>query len=135
MIVALQYILKSGSLILPALSFFMIALVFQGLLYGHTNLIFFLFQLCGKCHWKLDLGEFVSVYSVVSDPLRPHRLWPARLICPWNSPGRNTEVGSHSLLQGIFLTQGSNPGLLHGQADSLPSESAGKPLIGVALNL
>ena len=30
-----------------------------------------------------------------------------------NSPGHNTEVGSHSLLQGIFPTQGSNPGLLH----------------------
>ena len=30
-----------------------------------------------------------------------------------NSPGKNTEVGSHSLLQGIFPTQGSNPGLLH----------------------
>ena len=33
--------------------------------------------------------------------------------CPWNSPGKSTGVGSHSLLQGIFLTQGSNPGLLH----------------------
>ena len=32
---------------------------------------------------------------------------------PWNSPGQNTGVGSHSLLQGIFPTQGSNPGLLH----------------------
>ena len=32
---------------------------------------------------------------------------------PWNSPGQNTRVGSHSLLQGIFPTQGSNPGLLH----------------------
>jgi len=31
--------------------------------------------------------------------------------CPWNSPGQNTGVGSLSLLQGIFLTQGSNPGL------------------------
>ena len=33
--------------------------------------------------------------------------------CPWSSPGKNTGVGSHSLLQGIFLTQGMNPGLLH----------------------
>ena len=32
---------------------------------------------------------------------------------PWNFPGQNTRVGSRSLLQGIFLTQGSNPGLLH----------------------
>ena len=35
--------------------------------------------------------------------------------------------GCHSLLQGIFLTQGSNPSLLHWQADSLPSEPGGKP--------
>ena len=28
----------------------------------------------------------------------------ARLLCPWNSPGKNTGVGLHSLLQGIFLT-------------------------------
>ena len=34
-------------------------------------------------------------------------------ISPWNSPGQNTGVGTLSLLQGIFLTQGSNPGLLH----------------------
>ena len=33
--------------------------------------------------------------------------------CPWNSPGQNSRVGSLCLLQGIFLTQGSNPGLLH----------------------
>ena len=38
---------------------------------------------------------------------------PARLLCPWNSPGKNTGVGGHSLLQGILPTQGSNPGLLH----------------------
>ena len=34
-------------------------------------------------------------------------------LSPWNSPGKNTGVGCHSLLQGIFLTQGSNPGLQH----------------------
>ena len=40
-------------------------------------------------------------------------LWtvPARLLCPWDSPGKNTGVGSYSLLQEIFPTQGSNPGL------------------------
>ena len=36
---------------------------------------------------------------------------PSRLLCPWGSPGKNSGVGSHSLLQGIFSTQGSNPGL------------------------
>ena len=51
--------------------------------------------------------------SVVSDSLRPHGLYPPRLLCPWNSPGKNTGVGCHSLLQGIFQTQGLNLGLLH----------------------
>ena len=42
-----------------------------------------------------------------------HGLQPARLLCPWNSPGKNTRVGCHSLLQGIFPTQGLNLGLLY----------------------
>ena len=46
--------------------------------------------------------------SVMSDSLQPHGLHS-----PWNSPGQNTGVGSLSLLQGIFPTQGLNPGLLH----------------------
>ena len=40
-------------------------------------------------------------------------LWPHRLYSPCNSPGQNTGVGSLSLLQRIFPTKGSNPGLLH----------------------
>ena len=39
--------------------------------------------------------------------LIPHGLQPARLLCPWDSPGKNTGVGSHSLLQRIFQTQAS----------------------------
>ena len=50
---------------------------------------------------------------VVSDSLWPHGLWPTRLLPSWDSPGKSTGVGCHFLLQGIFLTQGSNPGLLH----------------------
>ena len=38
-------------------------------------------------------------------------LQPIRLLCPWDSPGKNTEVGCHFLLDGIFLTQELNPGL------------------------
>ena len=38
---------------------------------------------------------------------------PARLLCPWASPGKNTGLRRHFLLQGIFPTQRSNPGLLH----------------------
>ena len=37
----------------------------------------------------------------------------SRLLCPWNFPGKNTGVGCHFLLQGIFLTQGLNLGLQH----------------------
>ena len=42
-----------------------------------------------------------------------YSLWPHGLNSPWDSPGKNTRVGSHSLFQGIFSTQGSNLGLLH----------------------
>src|SRR5574341_938898 len=52
-------------------------------------------------------GETESL-SVISDSLRPHGLGS-----PWNSPGQDTGVGSLSLLQGIFPTQDSNPGLPH----------------------
>ena len=51
--------------------------------------------------------------SVMSDSLQSHELQPARLLCPWNSPDKNTKVGDNSFLQGIFLTQGFKPGLLH----------------------
>ena len=55
--------------------------------------------------------------------LQPHGLYPARLLCPWDFPGKNTGLGCHFLLQGIFSTLGSNPHLLlcllHWQVDSL----------------
>ena len=53
-------------------------------------------------------ANFSERRSVVSNSLHPHRLYS-----PWNSPGQNTGVGSLSLLQGIFPTQGLNPGLPH----------------------
>ena len=59
-------------------------------------------------------------HSVVSDSLWSHGLYAARLLCPWNSPGKNTGVGSHSLLQGIFHTQ--EPGSPALQAGSLLAE-------------
>ena len=46
----------------------------------------------------------------------------ARLLCPWYFPSKNTGVGCHSLLQGIFLTQGSNSDVPTLQADSLQPE-------------
>ena len=57
-----------------------------------------------KYYW---LSKVIVKLSVVSDSL-----WPHGLYSPWNFPGQNTRVGSLSLLQGIFPTQGSNPGLL-----------------------
>ena len=72
------------------------------------------------------LCGFVS-HSVLSDALRPNGLQSTKLLCPWNSPDKNTGVGSHSLLQGIFPTQGLNPCLLHCRQILLLSEPPGKP--------
>ena len=72
-----------------------------------------------------------SVASVMSDSWRPHRLQPARLLHPRDSPGKNTGVGCQALLQGISSTQGSNLPLLcllHWQAGSLPLAPPGKLL-------
>ena len=63
------------------------------------------FFLDGLVNWKKKKSESLSV---VSDSLQHHGLYS-----PWSSQGQNTGVGSISLLQGIFLTQGSNPGLPH----------------------
>ena len=52
-------------------------------------------------------------HSIVSDSLWLHWLGPTRLLCPWDFPGNSIRVDCHFLLQGIFPTQGSNPGLLH----------------------
>ena len=67
------------------------------------------------CRGSWQVTVFIWCYrsesessSVVSDSLQPHGLHS-----PWNSPGQNTEVGSLSLLQGIFPIQESNRGLLH----------------------
>ena len=64
----------------------------------------------------------VHLCSVLTDSATPWTV-AARLLYPWNFPGKNCEVGCHFLLQGIFPTQGSNPRLLHllhWQVDSLP---------------
>ena len=50
----------------------------------------------------------------MSDSLPPHGLQPpARLLCSWDSPGKNIGLGCHFLIQGIIPTQGSNLVLLH----------------------
>ena len=55
----------------------------------------------------------VKLLSPCLTLLPPHGLWLARLLCPWDFPDKDTGVGFHSLLQEIFLTQVSNPRLLH----------------------
>ena len=69
-----------------------------------------------KC-WLLSCVQLCNLWIVAT-----------RLLCPWNSPGMNTGVSFHSLLQGILQTQGWNPGLLHCKqiASILPSEPPGK---------
>ena len=76
-------------------------------------------------------GNLDFIPSVVSDSFRPHGLQPSRLLCPWDSPCKNTGVGCHAFLQGIFPTQGSNPHLLYllnWQVASLPLAPPGRPL-------
>ena len=60
--------------------------------------------------------------------MRPHRLQPTRLPRPWDSPGKNTGVGCHALLQGIFPTQGSNLGLPYHRQILDPLSHQGAPL-------
>ena len=70
-------------------------------------------------------------HSVISNSLRPLGLSPTRLLRPWNSPGKNTGVGCLSLLQGIFLTQGLNRGLLHCRQILYHLSHQGSPIIHI----
>ena len=68
-----------------------------------------------------------EIHSVLHNSLRPPGLYRAGLLCPWNSPGQNTGVGSLSLLQGNLPNlwiESRSPAL---QADSLAAEPQGKP--------
>ena len=83
------------------------------------------------------MGIYLFIYlsvclvtSTVSDSLWPYGLEPTRLLCPWYSPGRNTGVGCHDLLQGIIPAQGSNPRLTSpalAVGFSLPLAPLGEP--------
>ena len=72
------------------------------------------------------LEKLCLVTSVMFNSVQPYGLQAARLLCPWDSLGKSTRVGCHALLQGIFLTQGSNLSLLclwHWQVGSFPLAS------------
>ena len=83
-----------------------------------------------KKKWLVKVKESESEVAQSCPSLWLRGLQPTRLLCPWDFSGKNTGVGCCFLLQGIFPTQGSNPGLLccrQMQADTLTSESPGKP--------
>ena len=64
------------------------------------------------CFRDRSISVHMHVASVMSKFLRSHGLQTARLLFPRDSPDKNTGVGCHALLQGIFLTHGSNLSLL-----------------------
>ena len=77
----------------------------------------------GKDCWFSCFWIYITCVLIRFSCVWPHGLEPARLFSLWDFPGKNTGVGCHFLLQGIFLTQGSNQQLLHllhWQAGSLP---------------
>ena len=61
------------------------------------------YEYSGLISFRIDYFDLLAVQGA----------FPTRLLHPWNFPGKNTQMGCHFLLQGIFLTQGSNPCLLH----------------------
>ena len=74
--------------------------VFKSIKEGRNRISAYINNMVLKCS-RVQNSES---HSVISDSLRSHELYS-----PWNSPGQNTGVGSLSLLQGIFPTQGLNP--------------------------
>ena len=96
-----------------------------------------IFWLCTSCGQRvcLDISNlsnqilclFMLSHSAKSDSLLPQGLKIARVLCPWDFPDKNTGLGCHFLLQGILLTQGSNPHLLHWQVASFTTEPPGNP--------
>ena len=71
----------------------------------------------------------MCAYSLVTSWIVAHRL-----LFPWDCPGKNTGVGCHFLLQGIFPTQGSNPGLPHCRQTLYPLSHQGSPGVEKVLN-
>ena len=89
-------------------------------------------KLCFLSTVRLGNAEDIDVHACacsLSHVLLSVTPWtvPTRLLCPWDSPGKNNGVDSHSLLQGILLTQGSNSCFLNWQVDSLPLNHLGSP--------
>ena len=116
---------------------------------SHSDVFFFIFE-----YWECPNHSKSQNYRNINYPPLPHHApyfpvtlevtslscyvetdsfatpWTVALqdlLSPWDFPGRNTGVGCHSLLQGIFPTPGSNPGVLHWSASSLLQDLQGRP--------
>ena len=100
--------------------------IFHGSKYSAMFIcVLYVYNNCIVLHSLIRMYSYLTVYghySYLTCPVYGHfgylqilsyRLQPMRLLCPWNSPGKNTGVGCHFLLQGILPAQGSNLGLLH----------------------
>ena len=93
----------------------------KGIAYGSTLI----------CHIKDEGVCVLSCFSPVQLFATPGTVALQSLLCPWDSPDKNTGVGCHALLQGIFPTQGLNWCLLLWQTCSLPLVPPGKPRMKV----
>ena len=80
---------------------------------------------------KINLCVLITQCLTLCDP---YGVQPTRLLCPQDSLGKNTGVGSHSLLQGIFLTQGWIPGLVHCRQILYCLSHQGSPKINLSLS-
>ena len=88
--------------------------------YTSSGFFFLLLNKTGKCQFSFQSQrramlkdvkvKVTQAFLTLCDPVECS---PPRLLCPWNSQEKNTGLGSHSLLQRIFLTQGSNQSLPH----------------------
>ena len=91
--------------------------------FGLRWAILVLFQVhqCGTERKKVKLLSRVQLFAIP---------WTVatRFLPPWDSPGKNTGVGCHFFLQGIFLTRGSNPGLPHCRQMLYPLSHEGSSL-------
>ena len=86
-------------------------------------------HVCAGDHTAALLKSCLCVCSDAQACLTLCGPMPARLLYPWNVPGKNTGASCHFLLQGIIPTQRSNPGLLPWQADVLPELPPGEPYV------
>ena len=124
--VAISYFKYLLSLVFNFTYFIVHILPFKKVLKLKRKVSIFCFSQTSKLTDKFHC-ESLNVKSE-SHLVRSDSLQPQGLNSPWNSPGQYTGVGSLSLLQGIFPTQGSNPGLLHCRQILYQLSHKGSPL-------